>query len=133
MLPPGAQGMDPAQTPYQDLAGPPSRTSTPQSGMMNPSPSMASRQPMVPGNDPRQQEDINAINNELLNIRPNVLVSLKMELGLSDINMCRLSPQDKTRIIQAHRQRMQKPGPPGPPNAAADPSMQAPLPAGTGT
>ncbi|KAJ6485777.1 hypothetical protein C8R45DRAFT_997846 [Mycena sanguinolenta] len=127
MLPPGQQ-MNPVQTPYQGLAGrPPSRTSTPQSGMMNPSPSMAPRQPIVPGNDPRQQPDMAALSHELQTMPPTVLNSLKMELGLSDKNINTLTPQDKMRIIQTHRQRMQKTGPPGSQNAAAGPSIQASL------
>jgi hypothetical protein len=91
--------MNPGQTPYQGLAGrPPSRTSTPQSGMMNPSPSMASRQPMVPGNDPRQPQDMNAINNEIQAIPLGLLNTLKMELGLSEKNINTLTPQDKVRL-----------------------------------
>ncbi|KAJ7272599.1 hypothetical protein B0H12DRAFT_1228622 [Mycena haematopus] len=129
MLPPGAQQMNPMQTPYQGLAGrPPSRTSTPQSaGMMNPSPSMQPRQPIVPGSDPRQQLDMAAISVEVQNMPINVLNSLKMEVGLPDKNINTMTQQDKVRIFQAHRARMQKTGPPGPQNAAAGPSMQAPL------
>lgn len=97
MLPPGQQVMNPGQqtpTPsYQNLAGrPPSRTSTPQ-GMMNPSPSMAPRQPMVPGgSDP--------INNELATIQPHVLNMIKNELSLGDKNMHTLTIQDKVRLLQ---------------------------------
>jgi collagen type III alpha len=97
MFPPGQPGMNPGQqTPtYQNLSGrPPSRTSTPQSGMMNPSPSMASRQPMVPGSDPRQD---NAINNELQNIPPQILNNLKNELGLGEKTIHSLTPQEKVR------------------------------------
>ncbi|KAJ6581087.1 hypothetical protein B0H19DRAFT_1113560 [Mycena capillaripes] len=130
MLPPNQQGMNPGQqtpTPYQNLGGrPPSRTSTPQSGLMNPSPSMAPRQPMIPGADPR---DINTINNDFQNIPPQLLPALKNELGLGDKNPHQLTPQDKLRIIGTYRQRTnQKPGPPGVQNAAAGPSMQPPQP-----
>ncbi|KAJ6624852.1 hypothetical protein B0H10DRAFT_1871923 [Mycena sp. CBHHK59/15] len=129
MLPPGQQGMNPGQqTPtasYQPLTGrPPSRTSTPQSGIMtHPSPSMAPRQPMVPGTDPR---DVNGINNELQNIPNQIFNMLKQELGLGDKNIHSLTLQDKQRIITHNRQRSQKPGLPGSNNAAAGPSMQAP-------
>ncbi|KAJ7626296.1 hypothetical protein DFH06DRAFT_737563 [Mycena polygramma] len=123
MLPPGQQGMNPGQqtpTPYGNISGrPPSRTSTPQS-MMQPSPSMTSRQPMM--GDPRQ--DMN-ITNELNTIPIQVLNMLKSELGLGDKNINTLTLQDKSRIIQTHRARTQKPGPPGAQNAAAGPSMQA--------
>ncbi|KAJ6561156.1 hypothetical protein DFH09DRAFT_1160598 [Mycena vulgaris] len=109
MLPPG-QGMNPGQqTPY---------------GMINPSPSMAPRQPMVPGNDPRQEM---AVNNELQAIPIQIINMLKNELSIGDRNIHSLTFQDKSRILQLHRQRSQKPGPP-PNNAAAGPSMQAPPP-----
>ncbi|KAK7031491.1 hypothetical protein R3P38DRAFT_2701217 [Favolaschia claudopus] len=127
MLPPGPQpGMNPGQqtpTPYQGLAGrPPSRTSTPQ-GMMNPSPSMAPRQPMVPGSD---LQNPTALHNELAAIPANTVNILKGELGLGDKNINTLTLPDKARIIAMHRQRMAKPGPPGPSNATAGPSMPGP-------
>ncbi|KAJ7708749.1 hypothetical protein B0H17DRAFT_999808 [Mycena rosella] len=124
MLPPGQQGMNPGQqtpTPsYQNIAGrPPSRTSTPQ-GMMNPSPSMLPRQPMVPpGSDPRQ--DLNALNTEIGAIPVQIVNMLKTELNMGDKNIHSLTFQDKTRILNLHRQRSQKPGPPSN-NAAAGPS-----------
>ncbi|KAJ7156845.1 hypothetical protein C8R43DRAFT_997399 [Mycena crocata] len=125
MLPPGQQGMNPGQqTPtqsYQNLTGrPPSRTSTPQTGMMNPSPSMAPRQPMMPGNDPRQDM-------EFQSIPPQVINMLKSELNMADKNMHSLTLNEKQRIVALHRQRSQKPpGPPNAPNAAAGPSMPPP-------
>ncbi|KAJ7460737.1 hypothetical protein FB451DRAFT_1563197 [Mycena latifolia] len=132
MLPPGQQGMNMGQqgmpgqqtpTPsYQNLAGrPPSRTSTPQ-GMMNPSPSMAPRQPMMPGGDPRQEMNSN---NELQAIPLQVVNMLKADLGMGDKNIHSLTLQDKQRILSLHKQRAQKAGQP-PNNAAAGPSMQPP-------
>lgn len=130
MLPPGQQGMNPGQpgmnpgqqTPtssYQNIGGrPPSRSSTPQ-GMMNPSPSMVSRQPMVPGGDPREMN-----NNELQSIPMGVVNVLKADLGLGDKNIHQLTLHDKQRILMLHKQRSQKPGQAS--NAAAGPSMQAP-------
>lgn len=104
MLPPGQQGMNPGQmapTPYPNMGGrPPSRTATPQSGgMMNPSPSLAPRQPpgMMPGADPRQ--DMNAIINEYPSIPPQMLPSLKAEAGLGDKALQHLTQQEKVRPI----------------------------------
>ncbi|KAF7361189.1 LisH domain-containing protein [Mycena sanguinolenta] len=126
MLPSSAQLMNPVQTPHQALAGrPPSPTSTPQSGgKMNPSPSMAPRQPTVPGNVPRQS-DMAVINSALANIPLPALSRVKMELGLADKNISVLTSQDKLRIIHAHRAHMQETGPPGSQNAPVGPSMQA--------
>lgn len=97
MLPPGHQGMNPGQqtpTPmYQGLAGrPPSRTSTPQSGGMMASPSMANRQP---GNDPRQEMNLT---NEMQSIPQNLLHIIKNEVGLGAKDPQSLTFQDKVRL-----------------------------------
>ncbi|KAJ7065293.1 hypothetical protein C8F01DRAFT_1248890 [Mycena amicta] len=125
MLPPG-MGPGPGQptslAPYQpNMSGrppTPGRTSTPQPGMMNHSPSMAPRQPPMPmGSDMRQAEMV--INNELQAIPQQLIHLIKNDIGLGDKSIPSLTLGEKQRIIQTHRSRTQKP----PPNAAAGPSM----------
>ncbi|KAJ7746797.1 hypothetical protein DFH07DRAFT_832418 [Mycena maculata] len=122
MPPPGQQGMHPGQqTPtqmYQNVGGrPPSRTSTPQSGGMMPSPSIGNRQPM---NDPRQEMNVN---NELQGIPAQLLTVIKSEMGIGGKDIQLLTMQEKTTIIMRSRARKT-----GANNAAAGPSSMQPPP-----
>ena len=77
---------------FQQIGRPPSRQNTPSQNPMNlnPSPSMAARQP--PGSDPRAVEHIN---NELSRIPPDLIASAKAEAGLGDKDFASLSLDEK--------------------------------------
>ncbi|KZT20987.1 hypothetical protein NEOLEDRAFT_1140017 [Neolentinus lepideus HHB14362 ss-1] len=124
MLPPnGTQGGMPNSahhTPQPSFRSP-SRPSTPgQNSLVHASPSLANRPNPgnMAGSDMRQVE---ALNNELRTIAPQLMHQIKQETGLADKDPQQFTMEEKQRIIQVHRQkRMQKP--PGQPNAVAGPS-----------
>ncbi|KIY65703.1 hypothetical protein CYLTODRAFT_57222 [Cylindrobasidium torrendii FP15055 ss-10] len=103
MLPPGQQG-GPGYP--QPLGGrPPSRTGTPGQSMMPP-------QGMVQGMNPH----IQSIETEFRNISPQVLNTLRQEVGLDNKDISMYTMDDKQRVVSQYRSRVSHSHPRGPPN-----------------